>query len=368
MEEIESELYFNVMGMGKASPANIPPNAFIHIVDEMSKTNGETVRVGFCPKMGTFSGVTGDNELEGHEKQLSYYYDTFSIDQWRNAVRLKGRLDEQKSAYNLRTNAKNMLGINSREFIERQFFLKLAGVTNPTLYDVNGVLITGVMEDGTYPCDWSNTPVYIPNADEAAGDGKRYLCADASGTDSIETTDIITPDLVSRCKIKARNASPKIEAVQYKGKEYFLLLVHDYQMYDLKKNAIMAQALRDAWWRGEDNPLFSNADLVWDGVIIHSHEYVPVLDISKAGYSFRGSATGNQAQADLFRALFLGKQAAVWVRCPNSNPQWEERDFDYGNKWAISCGIMGGIDKLMFNSLERGVICLDTSSSLIIPA
>lgn len=352
-KDVMDNLYFTKNGlMGKED------NNIIQLKDELQKEQGDTVTFGLTAKL-TGSGVSGDNELEGNEETIQAYSESVSIDQKRFGVRLTGVLDEQKNAYDMRMDAKEKLTMRLTEFIERQFFLKLAGVTNPTLVDVNGVVYSA-------DCAWSNTPDYIPDADEAAGFGNRYLCADfANGTDSLATTDLLTPALISRAKIKAQLASPKILPLRIDGKDHYVMFIHPWQAFDLKNNATFAQAMREAAERGKTNPIFTGALGVWDNVILFEHEYVPFLDISVAGNSFRGAATGTDCTADAFRALLCGRQAAGFAKAKNPNG-WVEKTFDYKNKTGFATGIIGGIQKIMFNSKEYGVIAVDTAATSLV--
>lgn len=363
-KDVEDKLYFNVIGaMGQRMADGSYKNGIIHVEDGLMKSRGDRVTIGLGAKLGTLTGVTGDNELEGNESQITYFSESVVLDQWRDAVRLTGRLDEQKAAFNLRSDAKEKLSIRIREFVERQVFLKLGGVTNPTLVDVNGVPYTGTFTDGSNVHAWSNTPDAIPDADFAAGTGARYVNASlTSGGSGLTSTDLITPQLISRAKRKAELATPRILPLEYKGKKYFILWVHPWQMFDLRENATLAQTFREAWWRDDDNPLFSGAELVYDGVIIHEHEYVPFLDISSAGNNFTSATTGEDFGADTFRALLCGQQAVACVKS-DRGPRWTEKMFDYDNKWAISAGMLAGIQKIMFNSLEYGVISIDTAAT-----
>ena len=328
-------------------------NNVIQIKEELSKSKGDTVTLGLFAKLGAaVRPITGDGEAEGNESAISSYSEAISIDQARFPVRLSGKLDEQKSAYNLRMEAKDKLSIQMKEFIERQIFLKAAGVTNTTLVDIDGSTVVAA------DCTWSNTPDYIPDADTAAGKGDRYLCADTDGADSLATTDLITPALISKARVKAMLASPKLIPLRVDGRNYYVMYVHPWQAYDLKRNAEFAQAQREAAVRGEKNPIFTGALGVWDGVIVREHEYVPFLDISVAGHSFRGAATGTNFTADACRALLFGAQAVGFVKCSTS---WVEETFDYKNKVGFCIGLIGGIQKIMFNSKEYGVIAVDTA-------
>jgi len=344
-------LYFKEIGlMGEGE------NFIIQTKTELQKEPGDTVTVGLTAKL-TGNGVDGDEELEGNEEAISAYSDSFSIDQKRFAVRLKGRLDEKKNSFNMRTDAKSKLTIRLQEFVERQVFLKLAGVTNTSLVDINGVAYS-------VGAAWSNTPTFIPDADEAAGFGSRYICANTNGTDALTSTDLLTPTLISKARIKAMLSSPKIQPLRIDGRDHYVMWIHPWQAYDLRNDAQFAQAQREAGERGKTNPIFTGALGVWDSVIIYEHEYVPFLDISVAGNSFRGAASGTDCAVDAFRALLCGRQALAWVTAQNDNG-WVEKKFDYDNKTGFATGMIGGIDKVMFNSKEYGVIAVDTAATAL---
>lgn len=335
-------------------------NHIVSLLSDLEKQPGDTVTLPFVSKL-TGAGVSGDDELEGNEESMDSYAEQIQIGQIRNAVRLKGRLDEQKSAFSLRKQASAKLKDWLKEFIEVQFFLKLGGVNNPSLTMYNSAYTGRVVGANS---TWSNTPDYIPDAHEAAGTGARYLCANASGTASLATTDLITPELISKLKVKAQLAEPRIRPLEIDGEELYVMFIHPCQAYDLRNNAVWAQAQREAGLRGKENPIFSGAFGIWDGVVIHVHKYVPFLDASVAGNSFRGVATGTDAARDMFRAILCGKQALGMAQCANPNG-WAEETFDFGNKHGFAVGFMGGIQKVMFNSLEYGVVVLDTYATPI---
>jgi N4-gp56 family major capsid protein len=327
-------------------------NSIIQIQSDLKKSKGDQITLGLGTRLSG-NGVSGDDELEGNEEKINFYSEAVIIDQQRNGVRLKGRLDEQKAAYDARMEAKDKLSIWRREFIEQQLFLKLGGVTNTTLTNTSGGVVGALAL-------WSNTPDYIADADEAAGTGARYICAASGGTDAITTADKMTPQLISRAKTKAMLANPKIQPIRVDGRDSYVMFVHPAQAYDLKYNAVFAQAMREAEVRGKSNPIFTGALGVWDNVIVYEHEMVPFLDVSVAGNSFRGAATGTDCLVDTARALLCGKQAAVWAEA-DSSEGWVEESFDYKNKVGFSTAVLGGVQKIMFNSKEYGVIAVDSA-------
>lgn len=353
--DVIDNLYFTTNGMmGKGS------NNVVELKDELMKSRGDTVTFGLTAKLDAATGVSSGGELEGQENKITPYSESISIDSEDFAVRLTGVLDEQKNSYDMRMDAKEKLSIQLQEFIEMQVFLKLGGVQNTSLTDVNGNVV------GT-KATWSNTPTQIAAADTAAGYGDRYLCADyTNGADSLATTDLITPDLISRVRVKASLAEPKIVPLKINGRRHYILFVHPWQAYDLRNNATFAQARREAEVRGSENPIFTGALGVWDNVIIHEHEYVPFLDISVAGNNFAASGSGTDISADCFRALLCGQQAAGFAKCNYGSLAWVEKKFNYDRQTGFATGVMGGIDKIVFNSKEYGVVALDTSATSLV--
>lgn len=345
-QDVIDNLYFTEMGMMGEDDNNI-----VQTMSDLKKEAGDTVTFGLTAKLAG-NGVSGDAELEGNEEAILPYSESVIIDQQRHAVRLTGKLDEQKNGYNMRSDAKAKLSTWLQEFIERQVFLKLGGVQSTTLVDTSGVVISA-------NATWSNTPDIFPAADEAAGSGNRYLCANTAGIDALTTSDKITPSLISKARVKAKLAAPMIRPLRIKGKDYYVLFVHPRQAYDLKTDATWSQAHREADIRGDQNPIFTGALGIWDGVIVHEHEYVPWIDVSALATD-KFASGGTTAAVDCYRALLCGRQAVGFAQCAGGPGQWVEKSFDYDNKWGVATSLIGGIQKLMFNSKEYGVIALDT--------
>lgn len=326
-------------------------NVVVQVMNNLKKDQGDTVTFGLVGKI-TDAPVTGDNELEGNEIALNSYSESVAIDQFRFGVRTTGRLDDQKSIIDFRKQGREKIAMAQAEFIENQIFMKLGGVSTTTLTRVDGT---------TYSANatWSNTATAVPAADEAAGTGERYVCADASGLDSIAATDIFTADLITKAKIKAQLAGPRIAPLRIDGQDFYVCFLHPWQVYDLRhgSSSIWDQAQRDAQTRGNSNPIFSGSLGIYNGVILHEHEYVPTVAAS-AAFGSGGTAAGARA----FRALLCGRQAAVMAEGSKSNIM-DEETFDYGNKNGVAVNFIGGIQKPTFNSEDYGVVAIDTGAT-----
>lgn len=356
-QDVIDGMYFTQNGLMGEGDNNI-----VQVFSDLKKESGDTITVPLTAKLSG-AGVSGDSELEGNEEAISSYYDQIAIDQIRNAVRLTGRLDSQKACYDMFKDAKEKLSTWAQEFLERQIFLKLGGVSALTLTDTTGAVYSG-------NATWSNTPDAIPTATEAGNTGidytYRYLNADASaGLDGIAATDILTTGLISKAKMIARLANPSVRPLRIKGQDFYVMFIHPKQAWDLKNasSSVWAQAQREAQVRGENNPIFTGSLGVWDGVILFEHEYVPQLTGDGSGVIF---STGNTTYAPngvvVYRSLLCGRQA-VGAAFTKDSFEMVEETFDYKNKVGISTGIIGGVQKMMFNSKNYGVVTVDTSAT-----
>jgi N4-gp56 family major capsid protein len=331
-------------------------NNIVQVSRELGKKGGDVQTFGLMTQL-TGNGVTGDDELEGNEEAALTFEEQVAIDQIRNAVRTKGKLDMQKVSYDMIKEYREKVRLWMKQFLIRQVFLKAGGVTNTTLVDTNGVVYSS-------NALWSNTPNFIPDADEAAGVGARYICADTAGTDALTAgTDIMTLDLVTKAATIAKLATPGIQPLEIDGDEFYVMFLHPLQARDIKLSTDWKSAQKDAQIRGDKNPIFKGALGFWSNVLLLESEYVPWLDISVSGNSFRGAATGTDCTADAARALLFGKQAVLMAECSNPDALTVET-FDYGNKTGVAGSFIGGVQKAVFNSKEFGVIAVDTAAAV----
>ena len=337
------------------------PNNVVQVSRDLMKNAGDVETFGLVARLSG-DGVTGDDELEGNEESMLSYSEQVAIDQIRNAVRLKGKLDAQKVVYDQIKSAREVLRTWMKEFYCRQILLKMAGVTNTLLVDVNGAPSSG-------RALWSNTPDFIPDADTAAGTGARYLCADSTGAANLTAgTDILTLDLITTAATKARLASPKIQPISGDGEDFYVMYIHPLSARDLRKSSDWKTAQENAKVRSDNNPVFRGALGYWSNVLLLENEYVPWLDINldanggTSNNSFRGIATGTDYGADCAANVLCGRQAVLVAEASNPDALVVEQ-FDYKNKDGVAATFIGGCQKTMFNSKEFGVIQVDCAAA-----
>lgn len=283
----------------------------IQIKEELKKEKGDTINIPLLlPLSG--AGVTGDNVLEGNEEAMIYRDFNVSLNQERNAVVLEGRFEEQKTQIDMRKDAKTNLAGWLSEHIDDQIFKALR--TNPT--------------------------------------ADRVLYAGSAASDAaITASDVFKADMIGIAKrIATADRHTQIKPIRVDGRETYVMIVNQWQARDLMNDPKWLDAQKYANIRGSQNPIFSGALGMYQGVVIHEHN---------------GIIRDTSGSVPVSHALFLGKQAGVMA--VGGDLRWEEKSFDYGNKQGFSIGRIYGVSKSVFkydgtNNTDFGCINVVTSA------
>lgn len=286
--------------------------SIIQLREELKKEKGDTINIPLLMPL-TAAGITGDNTLEGNEEAMVYRDFNVSIDQLRNAVRLAGRFEEQKTQIDMRKDAKESLSTWLGRRIDEMIFTALS--TAPSI------------------------------------DRVKYA-GSATSDDTITASDVFTADTIGIAKrIATANEDTMIKPIRIDGADHYVLIIDQFQARDLMNDQKFLDAQKYANIRGNDNPIFSGALGMYNGVIIHEHNRI----IRK----------NNTSGIPVSHALFLGQQAGVMA--VGGDLRWEEEEFDYKNQVGFSIGRIFGVAKSKFkydgsNYTDFGVINVVTAS------
>ena len=289
------------------------PENIIQIRTELSKDDGDTINIPLLMPL-TGDGVSGDDFLEGNEEAMIYRDFKVTINQLRHAVRIKGKMEEQRVSLDLRRDAKVALANWLADKIDKTIFKELS--TNPT-------------------------------ADRIVYGGSATSEANIGASDTFSTA------LIGRAKrIALADENTMVKPIKVNGLETYIMVIDQWQARDLKSDQTWIEAQQYANVRGNDNPIFSGALGVYDGVVLHQCNR-----ILRTNTGSGGTKVGH--------ALFLGRQAAVFA--VGNNPTWFEKEFDYGNKIGFEFGRIFGIKKTQFkydgtNQTDFGCINVLTAS------
>ena len=294
-------------------------NAAIHVMTDLKGNRGKDVTFGLKMKIEG-SGVTGDNTLAGNEVAIDTYTQTITLDQLRQGVLSKGKMADKKVLIDFRVEALDSLKVWFAETMEKDLIDTLSGATGTLTAGINSA--TWAYADNTYTT-WNDN-------------GTIKVTTPAS---ALAVDDTITPELISSAVARCKLADPKFRPIRAGGKDYYLLLVHPESAHELKNDSDWQAAQQNAMPRGTDNPLFTGALGMWDGVVVHEHDLIQKVTV-------------NSLNAN--RNLMLGSQAAAVAF--GGDHQWHEETVDRGNKLSISAAIIYEMAKTSFNSSDFAVM------------
>ena len=283
-------------------------NAIIEVKRDLEGVPGDNLTFTLLRKLSG-GGVTGDGVLEGNEEQMSYFSDTITLDQVRNAVRLQGRLSEKRTSFDQRSSAKNVLKTWLAEYIDDDIFTQF---------------------------------------DSAPAASRTLFGGDATSTATIDSGDTLTVARIEAIVARAQKSSPKLWPVKLDEGDFYLFLAHTDVAYDLRQSTQWLDASQEAGPRDySKNNIFNGRVGIAGGVVVHAHEKIPVSTTYGSGADLPGASN-----------FFLGRQAGLfgWGR----RPEWWEKEFDYGNRVGFAIGAIWDFTKAVFNAVDHGFFAVRT--------
>jgi N4-gp56 family major capsid protein len=314
-------------------------NAVIQLKEQLTKKPGDAITISLVKALSG-AGVTGNSLLEGNEEAISNYGQQVSIQAYRNAVAMT-EWEEQKTALALRGAAKPLLKDWAME-LNRSHVLTALGSFQQT---AGGAITSyaGSSETVKDACLAANADRFLFGAAKSNNAANDHSAALANIDN---TADKLTRGVVSLAKRMAKLADPIIRPIRVNDdEEWYVMFAGSVAFRDLK--ADLATVHADAMQRGKSNPLFTDGDLVWDGVIIREVPEIAVI-------------TGVGAAAiDVAPNYLCGAQAVAHVIGKRWASKTEERDYGFVNGVAIE-GFMG-TEKLFYNGKQHGVCTVYTA-------
>lgn len=274
--------------------------------DDLEKAEGDTIKIDMVLAL-TGAGQTGDTTaLEGNEEALKFRQTSVSVDALSHAARWtkKGKV---LINHDMRTTGKEQLAKWLAGKLDDAVFNELSGNGTTTMPTLNM---------------W------------AAGSATtRNTVANGATTGQLTLNDLT--EIKAYAQVQHHIEPLKME----NGEEFFGIVLHPYALIPMKESTAWQQAQRDANVRGADNPLFTGAAGVWDGVIIYTSNRVP-----------RSLNVGTPIQvAD---NVFFGAQALS--RAYAYYPDWTEEYFDYGREQGIATYTIKGEKLNVFDLTAAG--------------
>lgn len=275
----EMTFFGKFKGVGQGSP--------VQVKRQLEKAAGDAITFGLSDSIRGTNGVTGNTPLEGHDgtnyvvnnEAMVFHDQKVTIDQIRQSIKIAGKMDEKRVAFNMREEAKDKL-------------------TDWMSYNEDQALFTALQT-----CDLVDTAFIT-------GTGLTYDAIVDMKKEAMFPSDD---------NISAGNKTRKIEPIKMSGgEEVFILLVNPSDAASFRKSDDFKNFNQSADVRGSGNAIFTGALGVFNNVVIHEHSSIAVGTPVLMGAN----------------ALFLayGKEIT-----------YGEKEFDYDNQCGFMIGSIRGV-------------------------
>lgn len=299
-------------------------NSIIQLKDDLTKKKGDAVTFALVNRLSG-AGVTGNGTLEGNEESLDSRSFAVRVAPLRNAVKVTD-WDDQKSSIDLRNASRVALKLWGMERMRDELIAALASI--------DGVDYGTATEGQKDTWLANNADRVLFGALKSNNSGNDHS---ASLLNIDNTSDKLSPSLISLAKRMAQNASPKIRPIRLnEDEEWYVMWAGTQSFRDLANDSVMIQANRDARARSTDNPLFTGGSLLWDGVIIREIPEIGVLSGVGAG------------GIDVAQNYLVGAQALAVAWAQRTKSVTDVRD--YGFQHGVGVSEIRGIEKMLFGS------------------
>lgn len=265
-----------------------------------------------------------------------YYQDSVAINQLRNAHSFT-TMTSQRTIHDLRADGKTNLAKWFRDRYDQYGMDYLCGNTSrshgqtATAPDSDHYIVSGdVTNSGTIATDEG----------------------------SLGTNDQITLADIDYAVELGETLTPPIEPAIINGEEHYALIMHPYSVTDLRLNTAASsytswpEIQMNAAKRGKDNPLFTGALGIYNGVVLMKNNriYNPTGNVRRN--VFMGAQAGVIAFGNAYDKIGQAKMG------PEHMFSWYEDTDDYGNERGIAAGSVFGIKATLYNSKDFGKIVI----------
>jgi N4-gp56 family major capsid protein len=314
----------------------------IHVVNDL-KTDGYTIRIPLLARLQS-AGVTGNERLSGSEETLDQYYQDISWDFARNAVEISKK-EREKSAQDLIAAVRPRL----KEWASERMKYKIIDCFH-NMSDGTAYASASAATRNTFITNNSDRVLF----GAAISNGSSNVMATALATvDS--TNDKLTASVIRLAKRRARLARPIVRPFKTgtAGREYYVMFAHPHCFRDLKVDTEITAANREARAREgsgmDNNPLFQDGDLLFDGVIVRE---IPEFYQARIGSGVNTNTTlvgAGNGGIDVGVNFLCGAQAIGYVNKQLATPTKKSED-DYGFFDGMGVEVADGYSKLRWNN------------------
>ena len=323
--------------------------AVVQVKDVLKKSDGDKITFGLRA-LPTGTGVQDDETLEGNEEGLDFKDYSIYLGEKRHAVKVDLNLSEQRTMIDVRAEAKVAIGEWTEEYIDTTFFEFLTGSGQGAT-----TLISKYHPRSGSGLSLGGNALTAPSANRIVYGGVGIVAKNArTATDTMSFS--VLDKIAERCKL----ATPTMRKAQYNGKSCWVVIMHPYQVNDLRANTGNLQ-----WGDIVKAEISGGGQNKFEGEILGMYREMLLIESTRIP-TFSDYGAGSNVKAA--RALVLGAQAAVVAHGKKTDKDGKmslvERTFDYGKRYGVAITMIWGMGKTKFTSQDDfGVFAVDTAAA-----
>jgi len=299
-------------------------------------------------------GATGSNTLRGNGESIGNYGHLLTPSYYRHAVEFD-KEEMEKPNIDLMKAARPLLMDWSMELTRDQVIKAMIAMN-----------ASGTYVDAADASEANADAYYVANSDRilfgaaiSNGGGTDH----SAGLGALDNTnDKLTAAVVSLAKRIAKLSDPHIRPIKTsEDEEWYVMFCGSYAFRDLKTS--LSTSHQNAMPRDKaKNPIWTDGDLVYDGVIIREipeiDAYSDTIDGSATTLDFK---TGGALGIRTAPAFLCGAQALGFGL--GQKPQIiVDKTYDYGFQPGVAVECKHDIDKMFFNEIQQGMVTVYTAS------
>ena len=343
--ETQGELFFNQAGLikkedGSEETFERKGDSPIVMKDEFGKERGQRIRLALRKQLTTNVGLS---DRDGGSGLSQYTYGVSSmVDQEENM-----NLFDMEVIVEL---MKHSVGFATPELQDLRTPMRMEQEAAVALRD----WLTGQYEESILDAFYDGNAAHVIKSSFASATTHPRIIW---GNDATAQSDISSNDTLSAADLRKLYETLRVNNVnplKVEGKEMYVLLAHVYSVSDLMNDADIKSTYQNAFTRtgaGAENPLFSRADVVFEGIVVHEYNRV------------RSPATGTNA-ASTKQNIALGADSII---CGNaSEPRLVRRKEDaYEDRYGVGIKQIFGCARADFQHINNNETLNQSSAQLM---
>ena len=311
---IDYDKFKKTGAFGSVPGSLAPTEAIIYMVRDFKSKKGVKIEIPLLRPL-TGQGVTGTDTLKNKGESRKIFSTKCAINMRRHAVLVRDNemseqmLDPEIAIAMLEGGASDLKDWFSRLMPFDMYFALLTGYSTNLTNASWGLGYTQRSHPNSYVQGSGQVAFKTSSGAHVAytfDAGYEVNYATALATLTAVAGDYFTTQSIRNMVYLARKH--KIEPIKKGGQELYPIFIHDAQARQLREDTVWQQVMREAWERGQKNPLFTGAveGYIYEGAFLVVDSTLPAARVTgDTGYVDAESSNGLSTGVHYIKSNFL---------------------------------------------------------------